>query len=317
MKVLEGDFRHWDRPSTAEGSAVTIGVYDGIHLGHQHVLAELKRKARSADGLPSTVLTFDRHPLVVVDPERAPRLLTTRQQKLEQFERLGMDVAAVITFDDRLRDSSPAQFAADVLVDAVQARLVVVGADFRFGRDRAGDVDTLRGLGQSHGFEVYVVELIGGNDPVSSTTIRRAIARGDVVEAAAALGRFYELRGAVIEGERRGALIGFPTANLEIHPDVAVPARGVYVAWASLPDGEPHPAAVNIGVRPTFGEGRETVEAHLLDWSDDLSRRELRLGFVERIRDELRFSGVEALVDQIKRDVEKVRSVLAERPGHG
>ncbi len=308
MKVLDGDFEAWVPPEG--GAAVAVGVFDGVHRGHQAVLAGLARRAAELGGLVTTVLTFDRHPLEVIAPDRAPRLLTTPQRRAELLAAAGVERLAVLTFDERVRGMTPEDFAADVLVGALGASLVTVGADFRFGKDRSGDVTELKELGLGLGYYVEEVDLLGDGAPVSSTRIRAAVAVGDVAAAAAQLGRPFELAGEVVEGDRRGATIGFPTANLALAENLLLPARGVYAAWAAV-GADAHQAVVNVGVRPTFGGERETVEAHLLDFAGDLYGQVLRLRFVARLRDERRFDGVDELAAQIGRDVAAGRAALA------
>ncbi len=308
MRVMRSDPARWSLPPLER--AVTIGVYDGVHLGHRHVI-ELLADMASERGLRETgAVTFDPHPLQVVAPAQAPPMLTTIDQRLELFAELGLDFAAVVPFDGRLRDLTPAAFARTVLCEALGARLVVVGEDFRFGRDRTGNVASLAELGDVHGFEARVVPLIGGDRPVSSTAIRTLLRGGDVAGAAELLGRHHEIRGIVVPGDGRGARIGYPTANLDLDDGLAIPGRGVYAVGASC-GGSPSRAAVaNIGIRPTFGGERESVEVHLLDFSDDLYGHEMRVRFVDRIRDERRFGGADELVGQIARDVERAREIL-------
>lgn len=305
MKVLRGDAATWETPP--EGSVVTIGVYDGVHRGHRRVLERVVARAEEI-GARAVVLTFDPHPLALIAPQRAPRLLTTLEQRLELFGQLGLELAAVLTFDEGTRNLRPEAFVEQVLVRGLAARLVAVGEDFRFGRDRAGDVEILSELGERHGFAVEPVSLVEvGGEALSSTAIRRAIAAGDVAEAARALGRCPSLRGIVVRGDARGQELGFPTANLEVSPDVVIPARGIYAGWARAGEEE-HPAAISVGVRPTFADGEaEVVEAYLLDFEADLYGRELDIGLCERLRDELRFDSVAKLVEQMHRDVEEVR----------
>jgi riboflavin kinase/FMN adenylyltransferase len=309
MKVVRGDPRSWGLEPVPR--AVTVGVYDGVHLGHRHVVAALRSRAQEAGIDELAVVTFDPHPLRVVAPSQAPRMLTTVDQRLELLAGLGFDVAAVLSFDDGVRDLTPAGFAGLVLAEALHARIVVVGEDFRFGRDRTGNVASLGELGDVHGFEARVVPLVGDDRPVSSTRIREMVAAGDVAGAAAVLGRPHELRGRVVRGDGRGSSIGFPTANLAIPDDAAVPGRGVYAVKAG-PSGEPlGPGVANVGVRPTFGgTAGELVEVHLLDTDRDLYGSRLRVQFVARIRDERRFAGIDELVARITEDVAIARSAL-------
>lgn len=260
------------------------------------------------------VLTFDRHPLALVAPERIPPLLTTIEHRLELMESLDVDLVGVLPFE-QIREMHPAQFIHQVLLGSLGARLVVVGTNFRFGLNRAGDVAALQTEAARHGFEVDAVELLRGDGAaVSSSAIRALLDGGDVEGAAQKLGRPYELRGVVEAGDGRGRTIGFPTANLSFSEELAVPARGVYAVRVIVG----HlliPGVVNIGVRPTFGGGGLVVEVHLLDFDGDLYGRQLSVQFHARLRDEQRFGGIDELVAQLDRDVETARESLGEIPG--
>jgi riboflavin kinase/FMN adenylyltransferase len=288
---------------------VTIGNYDGVHLGHQTVLADLAERAVALGGIPRAVLTFDPHPIAVMAPERAPRLLTTIEQRIEILEYLGVDTVGVLPFE-QVRLMTPDQFIRDLLAGGLGARIVAVGSDFRFGHDRVGDVESLRAGGTAFGFEVDVVPLLEGDGPLSSSSIRGMIAAGAVVDARQALGRAFELRGSVVRGDRRGRSIGFPTANVELPESMAVPAHGVYAARVRV-GARLYPAVVNIGVRPTFDGQRELIEAHLLDFEDELYGRQIGVLFERRLREEQKFPGVDALVAQIERDVAAAHEALA------
>lgn len=308
MRVLVGDPRVWT-PQPG-GVAVSVGVFDGVHLGHRQMLQELFDDTAALADIPIGAITFDRHPLATIAPERAPELLTTPEDRLELFEEAGLDFAAVLTFDEAMRSLSPEGFVETVLANGLGARLVVVGDGFRFGHDAGGDVDELRRLGDHFGFAVRGVELLEtGAGPISSTLVRQALRAGDVAAAAGLLGRRFARTGRVIAGDHRGTEIGFPTANLDIREGLAIPARGVYAAVAVLESAR-IPAVVNIGVRPTFDGVREVVETHLLDFNADLYGRDLTLEFVERLRPEKRFDSVTELVEQIGKDVESARVLL-------
>lgn len=310
-QVLTGDPLGWilEKPT-----AITVGVFDGVHLGHQAVMARLREVAENG-GLVTGALTFEPHPLELVNPAGAPKLLTSIEQRIEMLAECGMEVVGVLPFL-QIRDLPPRMFALEVLAQRLQARHVAVGADFRFGQDRAGDIASLAAFGEEGGFEVEVVEMVGavGGEVVSATRIRSLIAAGEVMAAARFLGRPFEVRGQVIRGDGRGRTIGFPTANLYVPERMAVPADGVYAAWAELA-GETFPSLVNIGVRPTFGSDRRVVEAYLVDFEGDLYGRELALRFVDRLRPERRFESVEALVEQLHRDVETGRTRLTHQSG--
>ena len=297
------------------GSVVTIGAYDGVHLGHRAVIDEVRRRADDLDAR-SAVVTFDKHPAFVVRPESAPPQLTDLEQKLELLADTGLDITAVVHFDESRATESPEDFVAEVLVGCLGARAVVVGEDFHFGYQRRGNVTLLRQLGAEAGFEVLPVPLLarvdGIDEPVSSTAIRRALAGGEVDVAARLLGRPYEARGIVVRGDQRGRLLGFPTANVEVPNQVCLPADGVYAGWYERPDGIVHPCAINLGRRPTFYEHADhsLLEAHLLDFSDDLYGERASVRFAEFLRSERKFDGVDALVAQLKHDIEHTRRVL-------
>ena len=308
-------WRAEDLSSPTERAVVTIGAYDGVHLGHQAVIAQVRRLA-AEQGCHSVVVTFDRHPATVVRPESAPRLITDLEQKLELLAATGVDATVLITFDQRRSQEPADQFVQDVLVDGLAARAVVVGEDFHFGHNRSGNVPLLRSMGSACGFDVVPVELMaradGVAEPVSSTAIRRALAGGEVDVAARLLGRPFEARGVVVKGDQRGRLLGFPTANVEISNQICVPADGVYAGWYRRPDGSRHACALNLGRRPTFYEHADhsLLEAHLLDFSDDLYGERAHVEFTDFLRSERKFDGIDALVSQLKRDVEAARSAL-------
>jgi riboflavin kinase/FMN adenylyltransferase len=299
------------------GTAVTVGAFDGVHLGHQAVLRELRQLA-SARQLHTVVVTFDRHPATVVRPESAPKLLTDLDQKLEVLAATGLvDRTVVVPFDHARSQEEPEHFVRELLVEGLAARLVVEGEDFHFGHRRRGNVALLRELGRRHGFDVVGLQLVGGGEStVSSTAIRRLVAAGDVAEAAHLLGRPYELRGVVAAGDRRGRQLGFPTANVQVSPEVLLPGEAVYAGWYERPDGCVFPAAISLGRRPTFGDGtpEPVLEAYLLDFAGDLYGEPARVRFVSRLRGDERFQSVDDLVAQMARDVDATRLMLLGGP---
>jgi riboflavin kinase / FMN adenylyltransferase len=304
-------------PRPDEGTAVTIGAFDGVHRGHRTVIRALQERA-AEEGLRTAVITFDRHPASVVRPESAPLLLTDLDQKLELLAECGVDYTLVIHFDEARSKEPAADFVEQVLAACLNARLVAVGEDFHFGHDRAGNVALLREMGAGLGFEVIGHELVGtdGNaaigEPVSSTRIRRALREGDLATANDMLGRPHEVRGVVDHGDARARELGFRTANLDVPATTCLPADGIYAGWYVTPDGVRHPTAISLGKRPTFYERAETslLEAHLIDFDGDLYGQPARVQFVERLRDELKFDSVEALVEQMARDVDRSRALL-------
>jgi riboflavin kinase/FMN adenylyltransferase len=302
---------------TPDGAAVTVGAYDGVHLGHRYVIGHLAQLA-GARGLETAVVTFDRHPATVVRPESPPPTLTDLAQKLELLADCGVDRTVVIPFDRARSDETAEDFVSTVLVGALGARLVVVGRDFHFGHDRKGDVALLTEMGAAEGFEVEPVDLVdgggAGDGPVSSTRIRRLIADGDVAGAAALLGRPHQVRGPVQHGAGRGALLlGYPTANVKVAPEIALPAPGVYAGRFSWSGGHGHPAAISVGQPPTFTDGADgspVVEAYLLDFDGDLYDEPAQVTFERWLRPQRAFDDLDVLVAQMGADVAEARRVL-------
>ena len=307
--------------SPAGGTVVTIGAFDGVHLGHRRLIARV-RAAAGEIGALAVVVTFDRHPASVVRPGSAPLLLTDLTQKLSLLAAAGTDLTVVLHFDTQ-RAAEPAEdFVAEVLVGCLNARAVVVGHDFHFGRNREGDVPLLQRMGARLGFDVTGIRLFRAGpgtgsereaDAISSTRIRRLVAAGDVGAAAHLLGRWYQLRGIVGHGDKRGRELGFPTANLEVDREMQLPADGVYAGWYLRPDGTRHQTAVSVGRQPTFFESRpySLVEAHLLDFQGDLYDEMGTVELVAQLRGQVKFVSVEALIDQMTVDVAQTRRALA------
>ncbi len=332
MEVIRADGRC---PTPEVGSAITIGAYDGVHLGHRAVIAEVRRRAEEL-GVRSAVVTFDRHPAMVVRPESAPRLLTDLDQKLELLADTGIDVALVVHFDEARAGESPEDFVREVVVGCLDARAVIVGEDFHFGHRRAGTVGLLRRMGEELGFTVEGLGLRSASDvgaeaaaiwaeasaaadhdapeeKVSSTAIRAALVAGDLARAAALLGRPHEVRGLVTPGDKRGRELGFPTANVAVPGEILLPADGIYAGWFVREDGTTLPTAINLGRRPTFYEQAHAslLEAHVLDFDGDLYGEHVAVRFVARLHGEIKYPSVEALVEGIARDVDDTRQILA------
>ena len=300
-------------PADLGRTAVVIGNFDGVHLGHQHVVRRA-REVADAEGLTVVAVTFDPHPMAVLRPDHAPQTLTDLSIRCRLLGDAGADDVLVIRFSREIAAWTPAEFIDRILVDGLHARHVVVGANFRFGNKAAGDVATLTDAGASRDFVVDGVALDGGPQVWSSTYVRTCLAAGDVEGAAEALGRPYAVHGEVVEGDRRGRDLGFPTANVPVR-DLAVPADGVYAGWLRVLDddaGGPLPAAISVGTNPTFDGVRDRrVEAYVLDRSDlDLYGRRVEVSFVARIRGMVKFDGVDALVETIRDDVTRTRALL-------
>jgi len=310
-----------DVPGDLGRTSVVIGNFDGVHLGHQHVIAEARRLA-DAEGLRVVAVTFDPHPMAVLRPEHAPTTLTDLATRAALLGDCGVDDVLALPFDRDIAAWTPQEFASRVLVDGLHASVVVVGANFRYGTKASGDVGTLTASGDELGFRAVGVPLDGGPQVWSSTYVRTCLAAGDVEGAAEALGRPYTLAGTVVAGERRGRQLGYPTANVPTH-GLAAPADGVYAGWLSIPDDPDQPAlpaAISVGTNPTFdGERERRVEAYVLDRSDlDLYDVRVQISFVARIRGMVAFHGVDALLDAMADDVERARVVLGvdARPGN-
>ena len=304
-----------NQPSdNSKRSVVTIGAYDGVHRGHQAVIGQVRKEAQQL-GCQSVVVTFDKHPASVVRPESAPRLLTDLDQKLELLQQTGIDATLIVEFNRERSTEDPALFVKRVLVDALRAQVVVVGEDFHFGFNRGGNVAMLRELGKQFDFQVEPVKLIarpdGVEEPVSSTSIRRALAGGQVETATNLLGRAYEVRGVVVNGDKRGRIIGFPTANVEVPNAMCLPADGVYAGKFQCDDGSVHACAINLGRRPTFFEHADhsLLEAHLLDFDGDLYGQKVSVTFEHFLRSERKFDGLEAIKTQLQLDVAAARLV--------
>ena len=302
-------------PADFGPSAVTIGKFDGMHVGHRGVFAQLCDRADAASLVP-TVVTFDRNPLSLIRPDKAPQALVSRAQKTELLEDAGIAVTVMLAFTPEFAALSPAEFVRRVLVDALHAKIVMAGTDFRFGENGTGDLEALRRFGAQYGFEVVPIDDVhlddGGEERrASSTWARELIGEGRVREAGDLLGRPPTIRSQVVSGEKRGRELGYPTANLDPAIEGLLPVDGVYAAWATV-DGIRYGAAVSVGNNPTFdGIPEHQVEAHLLDQKIELYGKTIEIGFVEHVRPMQKFDSVEALVAQMQADEKRIREILA------
>ncbi|MEP9364537.1 bifunctional riboflavin kinase/FAD synthetase [Nocardioides sp. CN2-186] len=304
-----------DVPADLGPTAVVIGNFDGVHLGHRHVVARA-REIADQRGLTVVAVTFDPHPMAVLRPEHAPTTLTSLEVRAQLLGEVGADAMLAVPFDRDVAAWTPEQFVERVLVDTLHAGAVVVGANFRFGNRAAGDVGTLRETGERFGFTAEGIPLDGGPQVWSSTYVRMSLAAGDVAGAAEALGRPYAVRGVVVQGDRRGRELGYPTANVPTSEMVAAPPDGVYAGrLRRLDTGETYPAAISVGTNPTFaGERERRVESYVLDRDDlELYGVEVEVSFVERLRGMVAFEGVEKLIEQMKDDVDQARTLLEAR----
>ena len=303
-----------DVPADLGRTVVSIGNFDGVHLGHAHVLREARASAARLAIDTVVAVTFDPHPMAVLRPEHAPPTLTSIHTRARLLEDAGVDAILVIGFDREIASWSPQEFIDRILVDTLHARAVVVGSNFRFGAKAAGEVATLVEAGASRDFETVGVPLDGGPQVWSSTYVRQCLATGDVAGAAEALGRPFTVRGTVVEGDKRGREMGYPTANVPIPPVDAAPADGVYAGRLTrLDTGETYPAAISVGTNPTFdGERDRRVESYVLDRDDlELYGVEVEVAFVDRLRGMVKFEGMEALVETMHDDVRRARDLLA------
>ncbi len=302
--------RDWrNTPEDARGAVTAVGNFDGVHLGHRAVIDEAARIARGL-GAPLAALTFEPHPRHVLARPSGPFRLTPFRSKARHLAALGVDILYVVRFDRAFAGKEPKDFVRDVLVSGIGARHVVVGYDFAFGAKRAGTVDLLSTLGETHGYGVSRVAAAGAGPRIhSASRARELLSAGDVAALPAILGHYWEIDGHVVTGDRRGRTIGFPTANLRTG-GLLHPARGVYALWADAGGGW-LPAVANLGRRPTFDKNEDLLEVHLFGFSGTLYGKRLRAAFVERVRAERKFDGIEALKAQIERDCDSARSILS------
>jgi riboflavin kinase/FMN adenylyltransferase len=292
-------------------AAVTIGVFDGVHRGHQALMRKVVEQAER-DGATPVVVTFDRHPMEVVAPERAPMLLSTLEQRARAMGAVGIEAVIVLKFDEEFRTWSPEEFVRRVLVDGLGCVHVVVGANFKFGHNQSGTIETLSDLSHAYGFGVtiFALQMEGEDEVVSSSLIRRHVAEGRVERVAEELDRPYTVEGVVEHGAKRGRDLGFPTANLRVPERILLPRLGVYAGWMRW-RGARYPVVMNVGVNPTFGD-RETpiLEVHVLDFDENLYDETVEIDFTHRLRDEMKFEGAEPLVRQMRDDVKRARELL-------
>ena len=291
-------------PDNWQQCAVAVGVFDGVHWGHHAILQRLIAQAAAA-GVNPALLTFDRHPAEVLAPTRAPEYITTLDQRVELMQAAGVSEIVIAEFNHALADLTHEEFLESVLVDAMRAREMVVGANFRFGKDRRGDIRYLSSAAPKLDIGLTVVPAVIVNDgPVSSTRIRALISRGDVVAASKLLGRGFALRGRVVAGKQIGRALGFPTANIETAPRQLLPATGVYAVESTI-GTTVHDGVCNIGSRPTFGGGAQTVEVHLAGFEGDIYGQTIDVIFRRHLRDEMTFESPEHLAEQIKADLDR------------
>jgi riboflavin kinase/FMN adenylyltransferase len=288
---------------------LTIGVFDGVHAGHRYLLEKLQQRAAEKN-LLSGVVTFNPHPQSVLHPHNQLPWLSNLEDRIRAFQELGVNIVAVLTFTPKVAQLSAQEFMS-LIKKQLRMRGIMVGPDFALGRGGEGNIKLLRALGREMKFSVEVIPpyTING-EVVSSTLIRQALVQGDMGRVERLMGRYFHLRGKVITSDKRGRVLGFPTANLDIKPQQALPGNGIYATITQV-DGKQFPSATNIGIRPTFGESEKTVETHLLNYKGDLYSKEIRVEFVQKLRDEQRFPSSEELKVQIEKDVREVEAILA------
>ena len=288
---------------------ITMGVFDGVHAGHRYLLTKLQQRATEKN-LLSGVVTFSPHPQSVLHPHNELPWLTSLEDRVGVFQELGVNIVAVLTFTPKVAQLSAQEFIS-LVKKHLRMRGIMVGPDFALGQGKEGNINLLRALGREMEFSVEVIPPFTINgEVVSSTLIRQALGQGDMRKVERLMGRYFYLGGKVITSGKRGRVLGFPTANLNIKPQQALPGNGIYATIAHV-DGKQFPSATNIGIRPTFGEGEKTVETHLLNYKGDLYGKDMRVEFVRKLRDEQRFPSSEALKAQIEKDVREVEAILA------
>ena len=308
MKIIRGFPEKEERLKTP---IIALGNFDGVHLGHQEILKRVVEKARRKGGT-GIVVTFEPHPLKILSPGKCPPLIISFREKAELLEQAGIDILACLHFDREFAGLNPSEFVDKIIVEGIGAKEVFVGYDFAFGKGREGDTNTLKKLGKKFGFDVNVVEPIRvANKTVSSTLIRNLIREGNVREASIYLGRYYSVRGRIIGGDKRGRKLGFPTANIHPHHEL-IPKEGVYTGEVHLHDNKNYKSLINIGTRPTFGEHELNIEAFIFDFDKDIYGEFLKVSFLERIRDEVRFETSELLISQMTEDLKKAKKFFGE-----
>ena len=309
-------FNHLDQINEPfKNAVITIGNFDGVHIGHQALFHEVIEKAQAIGGT-SVAMTFEPHPLRVLKQNNHPPLITLYEQKSELIERTGIDVLICVPFTLEFAALSAEQFVRDLLVQKIGIKAIVVGEDYSFGKNREGNIDLLKSYGPKYGFEVIVAGWIKSPralaQRISSTKIRDLVTDGRMEQAEKMLGRNYQIRGKVVTGrDRGGKLLGIPTANINLHDELC-PKTGIYAVTVEC-EGNQHRGVANIGYSPTFEDHEFTVEVHILDFSDNIYSKKIRVNFIKRIRDEIKFSNIPELIDQIKRDIAAARKILAER----
>jgi riboflavin kinase/FMN adenylyltransferase len=307
-------FNHLDQINEPfKHAVITIGNFDGVHIGHQALFHEAIEKAEAIDGT-SVAMTFDPHPLRVMKQNNHPPLITLYEQKSELIERTGLDVLICVPFTIEFAALSAEQFVRDVLVQKIGMKAIVVGQDYSFGKNRQGDLDLLKSFGPEYGFEVIVAGWIKSAralaERISSTRIRQLVTDGRMEQAEKMLGRNYQIRGKVVTGrDRGGKVLGIPTANINLHDELC-PKTGIYAVTVEC-EGKQHRGVANIGYSPTFEDHEFTVEVHILDFSANIYGKKIRVNFIKRIRDEIKFSNISELIDQIKIDIAAAHEILA------
>jgi riboflavin kinase/FMN adenylyltransferase len=289
---------------------LTIGVFDGVHAGHRYLLGKLQQQAAEKN-LLSGVITFNPHPQSVLHPHNQLPWLSNLEDRVRSFQEIGINIVAVLTFTPKVARLGSREFIS-LVKKYLRMRGIMVGPDFALGRSREGNIELLRALGREMDFSIEVIPPYKINgEVVSSTLIRRVLTQGDMKKVEMLMGRYFQLGGKVITSDKRGRVLGFPTANLDVRPQQALPGNGIYATIAQI-DGKQFSSATNIGIRPTFGEGEKTVETHLLNYKGDLYGKDIRLEFVQKLRDEQRFPSSEELKAQIEKDVREVEAILTE-----
>jgi riboflavin kinase/FMN adenylyltransferase len=310
MKIIEGIEKI---ANPFQNAVITIGNFDGVHLGHQALFHEVIEKAAEIDGT-SVAMTFEPHPIRVLHQNSHPPLITLYEQKVELIERTGIDVLICVPFNRAFAAIPAKEFLEDILIRRIGMKALVVGSDYTFGKNREGNLDFLKNYSNTHRFELIVADWIQahstGKSRISSTRIREMVMDGEVASAQKLLGRHYQIRGTVEHGRNRGGkLLGFPTANISLHDELA-PKAGVYAVTVECV-GSRYKGVANIGYSPTFDDHIYTVEVHILDFSHSIYGEKIRVNFIERIRNEIKFSGIEALSRQIRKDVETAREIIS------
>lgn len=304
MKIIHNFKKQYKNP------VIVIGSFDGVHNAHREIILRAIRRAKKIKGV-SVILTFEPHPLKILAPSKSPEILTTFSEKLQLLKKLAVNTIAVVNFDRGFSELSPDEFIKEILINKLKVKEIFVGSDFRFGKGKKGNINFLKEKSKIYNFKINKIEkILLDKKRISSSLIRKLIKEGKIKEAKKFLGYNYFLSGKVIKGKKRGKILSFPTANISVHPDKLLPKDGVYAGYTYLSEKKKLLSAINIGTAPTFDEKEKRVETYIIDFKGNLYGRNLKIEFTDRVREEKKFKNEKELIEQIKKDVKKIKVII-------